>query len=165
MKYYFAKKLSILLLLPIVFLFSSCEKDKHEDSTDFLTVNIDGTPQKFTNVLGKWNGNSLEIRANKTINNENKEILISLISDVQKATAGNYSLNNNSPFVLFSNFTGGKIAYSFSPSTQDQFDLNITTLNSEKISGTFSGVLVASDSTATDKMILTEGVFNMPMKP
>ncbi|WP_407404376.1 hypothetical protein [Chryseobacterium sp.] len=165
MRIYFAKKLSILLLLPIMFLYSSCEKDQHEDTADFLTVNIDGTRQKFINVLGKWNGNSLEIRANKTINNENKEILISLISDAQKATAGNYSLNNNSPFVLFSNFTGGKIAYSLSPSTQDQFDLIITTLNSEKISGTFSGVLVASDSTATDKMILTEGVFNMPMKP
>lgn len=162
-------------LVPVLLLFfASCGKDDTNTAITggYLTVRVDDREKSFSDVQGRWvdGGNYLEITAT---NDGNEWLMITVLSESTRVPAGEYALDDGSPFTILSTYAlignNSQTNYSATRGTlaeEDAFQLTIDKIDNGAVEGEFSGMLVIVEGEQTlGTLSLENGRFNTQIKP
>jgi hypothetical protein len=163
------------LMAAIVLCSSSCKKDsKNSDSDFYVRIKNNGTAINYATVLGELGADladasytDLGVTASTADGKEIFDISIQVSGD--NLSTGTYSSDDPNHLVIVSMVTNdGSTLHHFGNEEKDgmapsKYTINITSITSEVIEGTFSGnYLYDSFGTdGSDVMLITEGEFRV----
>lgn len=168
------RKILLVTMFLITLLISSCNKKDEvsgEVKDNYLKVTIDGNEKSFAIVKGRWvdGGNFLEITGN---NSGNESIVITVMSDSQRVSSGQYSLDDGSGFTILAAHSvigSNQLNHTATRGTlapEDAFNLKIDRIDNTLTEGSFSGVLVRVEGANTlGTVTLSKGSFKTSIDP
>lgn len=148
-----------------IFCFSSCKKDGIVAQPDSLTATIDGVNRSFnTGLMASLNNTSTGPGYELVILDTGKSYLGIALNTDKPITTGTYTYGPNG--------TNGVVTMSYSPSPNNHFvsdvfknhvtSINITSISSSRIQGTFSAELVR-DTDLIEVKTIADGKFNIKL--
>lgn len=136
----------------------------------YITCFLNGIYRNFGDSAAATNGSfpgtsgfpGLDIRGIDTVVNSLSTLDFG-VSNVMTVAAGNYADTSLSQAYL--KYVDDTAAiWSVQNSSQPSFIINVNSLSTVAVSGTFSGTVKSMQGTGTDSIVVTNGKFNVPLK-
>lgn len=167
--------LTIVLLVFSVSAFVSCKKDSSNPSSNYLQAKIDGEQKTFnSNLIGAKVDTSGVIGIGILGFASSDLTGPSMSLDISKAsgdiTAGTYTQDySNEDLIVLGNYaptvtsTTDAFTSALGENPESSMTITITTITSDRITGTFNGTWLNNNGDGPDKIVVTDGQFSVPL--
>ena len=175
------KKVHLFLLASLVCFFS-CSKNKNDDSSFHITCKVNGTSKSFNSVINGIKGTAeargIAISAASAMSSsaEGFAFIVNDITNENEVTPGTYT-DQSTTFQLLANYYGGSDVLDYHAGTEmyleslhydkpitNHFQVVISSIEDNKVRGTFNGDFYLNGEIEGEKVSITEGSFYVQLK-
>ncbi|WP_152616755.1 hypothetical protein [Flavihumibacter solisilvae] len=156
------KSLPILLAVALMALFASCTKENSFEEgsgkANIYTWRFVEGGQEYSGIMDTAyveEVTGIKVLSAEGVSNDGMDNIMLAVGALNDIQPGTYT----SPEALFNYLNNGNIKYEVDMSRMN-FSIIITSINSESVSGTFSGTVFGEDGSDRE---ITEGTFTAPL--